>query len=156
MKFTVSNRCYDCSSGEFIDYENFDYEELSESLEYENEELSDDKFVCDSKDIDYEEEWYNDVNMMSADPDLITPGFVGFVHYGGKFVPAEVVSKNKRKKTCFIRFFTESGRDLEKQLVNLCDIIEFGDTEFNENIMGDDENLRERFISACIYLDNKN
>ena len=40
--------------------------------------------------------------------------------------------------------------------MNLCDIIEFGDTEFNENIMGDDENLRDRFISVCIYLDNKN
>ena len=29
-------------------------------------------------------------------------------------------------------------------------------SEFNENIMGDDENLRDRFISVCIYLDNKN
>ena len=73
----------------------------------------------------------------------------------GKFVPAEVVSKNKRKKTCFIRFFTESGRDSEKQLVNLCDIVEFGETEFNEMMIGDDENLRDRFISASTYLDNK-
>ena len=34
--------------------------------------------------------------------------------------------------------------------------IEFGDREFNENIMGDDENLRDKFISASIYLENKN
>ena len=92
---------------------------------------------------------------MSADPELIIPRLVGFVHYGGQFVPAEVVSKN-RKKTCFVRFFTESGRESEKQLVNLCDMVEFGETQFNEYIIGDDENLRDKFISALIYLDNKN
>ena len=85
LKCTVSTRCYDCSSGEFLDYENFDYEDLNESLENENEEVYDDKFVGEFKDIDYEEEWYDDLNMMSADPEIIIPGFVGFVHYGGQF-----------------------------------------------------------------------
>ena len=47
---------------------------------------------------------------------------------------------------------TSSGTESEKQLVNLTDIIEFGDTEFNEYIIGEDENLRDKFISACIYI----
>ena len=55
-----------------------------------------------------------------------------------------------------MRFFTESDRESEKQLVNLCDMVEFGETQFNEYIIGDDENLRDKFISASIYLDNKN
>ena len=50
---------------------------------------------------------------------------------------------------------TSSGTESEKQLVNLTDIIEFGDTEFNEYIIGEDENLRDKFISACIYIDEK-
>ena len=62
------------------------------------------RFVGEFKDIDYEEEWYDDLNMTSADPEIIIPGFVGFVHYGGQFVPAEVVTKNKGKKTCFENF----------------------------------------------------
>ena len=93
--------------------------------------------------------------MISADTNLINPGFVGFVHYGGKFIPAEVVSKNKRKKTCFVRFFNKSGKEAEKQLVNLTDMIEFGETEFNEYIIGEDENLRHQYICACIYLDER-
>ena len=44
---------------------------------------------------------------------------------------------------------------MEKQLVNLSDVIELGETKFNKYIIGDDENVRDKFINAYIYLDNK-
>jgi len=130
LKCTVSDRSYNCSSGEFVDYENFDYDELSEDYSDNSNEI-----LPDYSEIDYEQDSYENIEMISADTNLINPGFVGFVHYGGKFIPAEVVSKNKRKKTCFVRFFNKSGKEAEKQLVNLTDMIEFGETEFNEYII---------------------
>ena len=37
-------------------------------------------------------------DLINADIESIVPGFVGWVRYGGKYLPGEVILKNVRKK----------------------------------------------------------
>ena len=70
----------------------------------------------------------------------------------GKYQPGEVITKNVRNKTAYIKFFTDSGLEKKKQLVMLNDNVDFGDTLFNEFVIGSDESVRNKFITASIYI----
>ena len=60
--------------------------------------------------------------------------------------------KKPLKKTLYLNktTFQLNKNTFKKKIRNV------GETQFNEYMIGDDENLRDKFISASIYLDNKN
>ena len=80
---------------------------------------------------------------------------MGWVRYGGKYLPGEVISINVRNKAAFIKFFTDSGIEKKKQLVMLNDIVDFGNTLFNKVVIGSDESVRNKFITASIYIEER-
>ena len=71
---------------------------------------------------------------------------------GEKNLPGEVTKKNVRNKTAFIKIFTDNGKEKKKQLVMLNDIVDFGDTLFNEFVIGSGESARNKFITALICI----
>ena len=79
---------------------------------------------------------------------------MGWVKCVGKYQPGEVITKTVRNKTAYIKFFMDSGLE-KKQLVMLNDIFDFGDTLFNEFVIGSDESVRNKFITASIYIEER-
>ena len=71
------------------------------------------------------------------------------VNYGGQLAPGIIVSKNKKKRTAFVKFFSESVLDMKKkQLVNFDEIFYFGSDDQHEAIIQDDPTLRKKFELA--------
>ena len=81
------------------------------------------------------------------DNEDIVKGYVGWVYHEGNYIPAKVVSRNKRKKTAFVKFFSLSGLQKIKQLVPLQDIRAFED-HFNKFIIGHNDQLNQIFLLA--------
>ena len=63
--------------------------------------------------------------------------------------------KNLRNKTAFIKNFPDNDKEKKQQLVMLTDIVDFGDTVFNEFVIGSDESVRNKFISAEIFIEER-
>ena len=45
--------------------------------------------------------------------ETIVPEFVGWIRYGGQYIPGEVVSKNKRKKVLLLNFSQTVAKDIK-------------------------------------------
>ena len=69
------------------------------------------------------------------------------VNNGGQYHPYKVVSKNVRKHTAFVKFYTSSGQTKTKQLVSLKDLRQFQEN-FDENIIGENEEKRDIYLAA--------
>ena len=52
-------------------------------------------------------------NLVSESIETIVPGFVGWIRYGGQYIPGEVVSKNKRKKVLLLNFSQTVAKDIK-------------------------------------------
>ena len=70
-------------------------------------------------------------------------------------MPGDVIKKNVRNKTAFIKIFTDNGKEKKKELVMLNDIVDFGDTLFNEFVIGSDESVRNKLISPLMYIEER-
>lgn len=105
-----------------MDYEIYD--DVIQSFDDEDEEL--DIFYED--DFSYDEDVFNEENeeYTVEDPEKIIAGFEGWVIYGRDQFQCKVTSKNKKKKTAFVKFYLE-----QKQLVNLSDFIVVEEEEFD-------------------------
>ena len=68
--------------------------------------------------------------------------------YGGTYHPCQVVSRNKKKYSAFIKFYTESGISKIKQLVSISDLVPI-EHNFSEFAIGDDEKKRDLYYLAC-------
>ena len=62
----------------------------------------------------------------------------------------EPVSRNKKKKSAFMKFFMSTGLNKQKQLVSLEDIYYLGTDSQNESIINGDEEVRSSFLYALI------
>ena len=116
-----------------IDYDNFVYEEEDDDIETIKDLNVE---VEEGEDIDYSEELEAENHFLSSDD--IIPGLVGWVQYAGQYKPAKVISRNKRKKTAFVKNYTAEGLQKKKQIVNMTDIRPF-QHNFNEFTIGENE-----------------
>ena len=91
----------------------------------------------DEEDYEVPEKYYIDV-------EKVVPGFIGWVKYGGDFLLGKVISRNKKKKTAYVKFFSMDGLDKAKQSVSLVDIFDL-EYSFNEFVLGEDEPKRVLF-----------
>ena len=94
-KCTVSFRCDQCDSLEYIDYDNFEYNDDGDLIE-EDFVIEDSTYNIDTVLIDTDK---------SDSVKMVEPGFVGWVNYGGTYRPAKVISRNKQRKSAFVIFF---------------------------------------------------
>ena len=110
-----------------MDYEVYD--DVLHSFDDEDEEL--DIFYED--DFSYDEDVFNEENeeYTVEDPEKIIAGFEGWVISGRDQFQCKVTSKNKKKKTAFVKFYLEDGLSKQKQLVNLSDFIVVEEEEFD-------------------------
>ena len=98
--------------------------------------------------IDYITEDIDELDSLLVNIEEIQPGFIGWVRYGGSYIPGKVLSRNKRKKTAYVRFFNTSGFENNKQLISISDLFHFGDQEQNDlKINGSDVN-RQKYLNA--------
>ena len=68
--------------------------------------------------------------------------FIGWAFDGGTYSPALVVSRNKKKKTAFVKFYPQEGFDKQKQIVNFSDIHKFHSVR-DSKIIGDNYDLEK-------------
>ena len=69
-------------------------------------------------------------------------------------MPGIVVSRNKKKKTAFIKFFMEDGIEKTKQLVLLKDIFYMCSSSQTEVLINGNESLRAKFMYAKTMKEN--
>ena len=98
--------------------------------------------------IDYISEEQEELDSLSVNIEEIQPGFIGWVKYGGNYIPGKVLSRNKRKKTAYVWFFKTSGFESNKQLISIFDLFHFGDQEQNDLIIAGCELKREKYLNA--------
>ena len=88
-------------------------------------------YVCSLCDEDEDVFYEEDKEYTIVDPEKIKAGFEGWVIYGRDQFQCKVTSKNKKKKTAFVKFYLEDGLSKQKQLVNLSDFIVVEEEEFD-------------------------
>ena len=114
-----------------------DFEETNSSVNLNNDTIMENFNIDDEEDYEVPEKYYIDV-------EKIVPGFIGWVKYGGDFLLGKVISRNKKKKTAYVKFFSMDGLGKAKQLVSLVDIFDL-EYSFNEFVLGEDEPKRVLF-----------
>ena len=72
---------------------------------------------------------------------------MSFPFHGGVYIPGKVISRNKRKKTAFVSFFSAAGVNKEKQLVSTDDIRSF-EKNFDEYVISEHQNIRDIYLVA--------
>ena len=72
---------------------------------------------CYEEDVSYDEDVFyeGDEEYTIVDPEKIKAGFEGWVIYGRDHFQCKVTSKNKKKKTAFVKFYLEDGLSKQKK-----------------------------------------
>ena len=136
-KCTVSQRCESCNYDTYFDYDNL--------LDvYEEDSAIEMIFNDDEIDSEATEGIYIDIA-------LVKKGLVCWAFYGGSYKAAQVVSRNKQKRTAYVRMYTETGLNEIKQLVSVEDLCAF-EHNFNEAVIGENEKKRDIYLNACSDL----
>ena len=79
----------------------------------DNKTENDSSVVSDVIDDELEDNVQSDLTS-----DTIVPGFNGWAFYGGAYCPALVISRNKKKKTAFVKFYSlKALRNKNKLLI---------------------------------------
>ena len=76
-------------------------------------------FGCDIT-VDYSQE--NAFLSEILNPEEVFRGVTCLVKQGENILKAKIVSKNKQKKTCFVKLFSHHGLEAKKTLFKLSDI----------------------------------
>ena len=113
----------------------------------DNKTENDSSFVSDVIDDELEDNVQSDLTS-----DTIVPGFIGWAFYGGAYCPALVISRNKKKKTAFVKFYSLEGLEKQKQIVNFTDIFSFHSVR-DTNIIGDNDDLEKKYLNAKEQID---
>ena len=94
-----------------------------------------------SDDMDFQDEVVDNFQS-DLTSNAIVPGFIGWAFYGGTYCPALIVSRNKKKKTAFVKFYSLEGLEKQKQIVNFSDIHKFHSVR-DSKIIGDNYDLEK-------------